>query len=149
MKINIKTTNISLDEPLRIWVEKKLGEMDRFLGSFGSDGLDDPKHKEKVELWVDIGRTSQHHQKGDVFRAEVQMHLPNKSLRAEAIHEDLRVAINIVKEELEIEVKKYKGRRISRARTWARKTKEWVRGSETFLDEQRIKVLNILGIKKK
>lgn len=148
MKINIKTTNISLDEALRVWTETRMGELEKFLGGFGPGDFSEKGFKEKVEVWVEIGKTSKHHLKGDVFRAEAQLHLPKKSLRAEAIHEDLRMAINLVKDELEGEIKKYRGRRIARARGWSRKTKEWLRGSEVFLTEKRLKALKILGIKK-
>ena len=38
----------------------------------------------KGMLWVEIGKTTQHHQKGKVFRAECQMRLPGKSIRSTA-----------------------------------------------------------------
>lgn len=149
MKINIKTTNISLDEALRVWTEQKMNELDKFLGGFGPGDLSEEGLKARVEVWVEIGKISRHHLKGDVFRAEAQMYLPRRSLRAEAIHEDLRTAITLSRDELEREIKKYRGRRIARARGWARKTKEWIRDSEMFLNDQRIKALKILGIKRK
>jgi ribosomal subunit interface protein len=149
MKINIKTTNIGLDEALKVWTETRMVELEKFLGGFGPGDFPEKGLREKVEVWVEIGRTTRHHLKGDVFRAEAQMHLPKKSLRAEAIHEDLRMAINLVKEELESEIRKYRGRRIARARGWSRKTKEWMRESELFLNEKRLKALKILGIGKK
>jgi ribosomal subunit interface protein len=149
MKVNIKTTNISLDEALRVWTETRMGELEKFLGGFGPGDFPEKGLREKVEVWVEIGRTTRHHHKGDVFRAEAQLHLPKKSLRAEAIHEDLRMAIDLVKEELEREIIKYRGRRIARARGWSRKTKEWIRGSELFLNKKRLKALKFLGMGKK
>jgi len=150
MKINIKTTNIKLDEPLKIWVEQKLGELDRFLGSFASDSMAaGVHHREKVELWVEIGRTTHHHLKGEVFKAEAQLYLPNKTLRSEVIHEDLRAAITVVKDELQNAIKEYKGKRIDRARSWARKTKEWIRVSEVVLTRQGEKILEIMGVHNK
>jgi len=149
MKINIKTTNISLDEPLRIWTEEKMNELEKFLGVFGPDDSFDKGLKTKSEVWVEIGKTTKHHLKGDIFRAEAQIYLPNKSIRSEVIHEDLRTAIVLARDELGDEIKKYRGRRIARARGWARKTKEWLRDSEIFLNEKKIKVLKILGINKK
>jgi len=147
MKINIKATNIELDDALRIWVKEKIGELEKFLGVFGSD---DPfiGGKEKVEAWVEIGKTTRHHLKGDVFRAEVQLYLPKKSLRAEAIDMDLRVAINTTKDELQREIKKYKGKRLARARKSARREKESFQISEAFKPRYGDKVLRILRRKK-
>jgi len=123
MKINIKATNIELNDSLRFWVQEKIGELEKFLGVFGSEDLI-AGEKEKVELWVEIGKTTKHHLKGDVFRAEVQLYLPKKSLRAEAINVDLRTAINEAKDELQREIKQYKGKRLDKARKWARMAKE-------------------------
>lgn len=149
MKINIKTTNIKLDEALRIWTEEKMNELEKFLGGFGPGDFSKKGLKAKGETWVEIGKTTRHHLKGDIFRAEAQIYVPHKSLRAEAIHEDLRTAIILVRDGLENEIKKYRGRRIARARGWARKTKEWLRDSETFINQKKIKTLRILGINKK
>ncbi|MCX6738302.1 MAG: HPF/RaiA family ribosome-associated protein [Candidatus Parcubacteria bacterium] len=129
MKVNIKTTNIELDEALVVWVNDRIGELDRILGAFGPESVSTGE-KEKVEAFVEIGKISKHHLKGDVFRAEVQLILPKKSLRAVARDNDLRVAINIAKEEIQGEIKKYKGKRVTRARKWARVLKEKFRTVE-------------------
>lgn len=63
------------------------------------------------EAKIEVGRTTQHHRKGEVFRAEINLPLPGKFLRAEEVSENLHAAINIVKEEIERQVKKYLGRR--------------------------------------
>lgn len=123
MKVNIKTTNIELDEALVVWVNDRIGELDNILGIFGPDDIS-AGEKEKVEAFVEIGKISKHHLKGDVFRAEVQIILPKKSLRAVVRNSDLRTAINIAKEEIQREIKKYKGKRLVRARKWARILKE-------------------------
>jgi ribosomal subunit interface protein len=131
MRINIKATNIKLDEALKIWVEKKIGEIERFLADFGKDLYF--KQKPQLEIWVEIGKTTHHHQKGEVFRAEAQLYLPKKVIRAEAVSTDLRDAINEVKDELQREIKKYKGKRIDRARKWARRVKNWTRAHRVLL----------------
>jgi len=128
MKINIKSTNVELNEALRVHIEEKLGELEKFLGAFGPENLVSGE-KEKIELWVEIGKTTKHHLKGDVFRAEVQFHLPKKSIRAEAINTDLRTAINEAKDELQREIKQYKEKRLGKDRRWARTIKEKFRTS--------------------
>ncbi len=66
------------------------------------------KGKPRVEVWVEIGKTTSHHQKGDIFRAEAQMRFPGKSLRAESKRDDLKLAITEIKDELQRELKQYK-----------------------------------------
>jgi len=152
MKVNIKTTNIELNDALRFWVQEKLGELDKFLGVFGPDDSS-VGEKEKVEIWVEIEKTTRHHLKGDVFRAEAQLRLPKESLRSEAIDTDLRTAVNTVKDELQRDIKRYKGKRLSKARGWARKTKNQFRGPIFFRNQEKNrkkmnKLLRTLGKKK-
>ena len=122
MKVNIKTTNIELDEALVVWVNDRIGELEKILGTFGPEEFS-AGEKEKTEAFVEIGKISKHHLKGDVFRAEVQLSLPKKSLRAVARDSDLRTAINAAKEEIQRGIKKYKRKRLAKARGWARKIK--------------------------
>lgn len=136
MRINIKATNIKLDEALKVWVEKKIGEIEKFLVDFGSRKYF--KEKPNLEIKVEIGKTTRHHLKGEVFRAEVQLCLPKQIIRAEAVSEDLRDAINQVKDELQREVKRYKGKRIARARRWARKVKELTRVHRVLLRKDKL-----------
>ncbi len=136
MKINIKATNIELDEALKVWVEKKIGEIEKFLVDFGSREYF--KEKPNLEINVEIGKTTRHHLKGDVFRAEAQLYLPKQIIRAEAVSDDLRDAICQIKDELQREIKKYKGKRISRARRWARKIKEITRVHRALLRKDRL-----------
>jgi len=136
MRINIKATNIKLDEALKVWVEKKIGEIEKFLVDFGSRKYF--KEKPNLEIKVEIGKTTRHHLKGEVFRAEAQLCLPKQIIRAEAVSEDLRDAINQVKDELQREVKRYKEKRIARARRWARKVKELTRVHRVLLRKDKL-----------
>lgn len=135
MKIVIKTKNLDLNQSLREYINEKINSLERFFkvidnqkdyyGDFFSKG------KPSVEAWVEIEKTTLHHRKGKVFRAEAQIHLPGKSIRAEYISEDLRVAINEIKNELQGELKKYKNKLISQRKRGARSFKK-----ETHLSPQ-------------
>lgn len=148
MKINIKSTNISLNNALRLYIQKKIEEIEKFLGKFGSDDFL-VGGKEKVEAWVEIGKTTRHHLKGDVFRAEIQLYFLKRSLRAEAVDTDLRTAINTAAEEIQREIKRYKKRRISRARKWARKIKENMRTTPIFSSKKSQQLFRVLRRGKK
>ena len=95
MLIKIEPKNIKLDDALVIWVEKKIGSLEKFLKKI------DPA---AVEARVEIGKPSKHHRKGPVWYAEANLKLPRKLLRATS------TAINQVKDELQQQIKKYLGK---------------------------------------
>lgn len=90
------------------------------LDDFTSKKLSEPIQKliQKIDrktdilLEIELAKSTKHHQKGLIWRAEVQMDLPGlKSvLRAEAEAANLQEAIVIVKGEILSEIKKYKER---------------------------------------
>ena len=96
MKIDIKGTNMELTEAIKNYVNEKVGSLEKYYYGI-------------LEARVDVGITSKHHQKGDIFRAEVNLEIPQKGvLRAEAVREDLYIAINEVKDELQRQLKRFK-----------------------------------------
>ena len=117
MKIIIKTKNLKLNQALKNFIEEKINSLEKF-SFFGSPAQIPPlskkerdwegKGKPRVEAWVEIGRTTLHHKKGPVFRAECQMRFPKRSLRSTAEGEDLKSAITEIKDELQRELKEYK-----------------------------------------
>jgi len=104
MKININTKNITLDEPLRIFIEEKIGGLDHLIGN------------DKGQAKIEIGMPSKHHRSGDIFSAEVNLSLGGTLLRATCNHEDLRNAIVDVKDELQAQIKKFKEKRMDLSR---------------------------------
>jgi len=101
MNIDIEATNLELTAPLRQYVEEKIGKLDKLLKPFeGSD----------VRVRVEVARTSRHHHSGEVYRAEGNLYLPGKVLRAEHKADDVRLAVNQVKNKLQREIKKFKGK---------------------------------------
>ncbi len=100
---------MELADDIREYAEEKIGELNKFINYPGEEAKA-IKGKASVEVWVEIGRTTFHHKKGQVFRAEAQLYLPGERLRAESESEDLRTSITDVKDELQRELKKYKGK---------------------------------------
>lgn len=96
MQIDIKGTNLELTEAIKDYINEKVGSIEKFFD-------------QALIARVDVGLTTKHHQKGDIFRAEINLEVPQKGLlRAEAVRDDLYVAINEAKLELERQIKKYK-----------------------------------------
>ena len=99
VRIIIKTTNLELTPALNEYIETKLWSLNKFVDKWDIEGA--------VEAKVEIGKTTKHHQKGDVYRAEVNLALPGQLIRAQREEWDLRIAIDRVKNKLQQEIKKY------------------------------------------
>ena len=98
MNVKIKGTNIELTSYLSKLVEEKIKSIEKLL----------PENPDLI-IEVELEKTTKHHQKGDLFRAEVQVEVPGgKMLRAVSIKEDFRSALTDVKDELQIQIKKHK-----------------------------------------
>ena len=96
MKIEIKGTNLDLTEAIKNYVTEKVNSLEKFFD-------------QALIARVDVGLTTKHHQKGNIFRAEINLEVPQKHLlRAESVKDDLYIAINDAKADLERQLKKYK-----------------------------------------
>lgn len=97
MNFIIKSTNINLDSKLRDYIKERISSCDKYINT------DFP-----ITARIEIERTTDHHIKGKIFRAEVNLKLKNKFLRAEATREDIHLAINEMRDNLKTELKKNK-----------------------------------------
>ena len=96
MKINIFAKNIKLTEALEEFVEMKIGTLQKYL------------RDKNIEARMEIGKPSKHHHSGPVFYAEGNLKVKGKLFRATCNHEDLRLAITQVKDELQMQIQKFK-----------------------------------------
>jgi len=105
MTISISYKNISSDAPLEEFINQKIGGLSRFLkwGQVPFSRGPDP-----IEVRVEVGKPSKHHCSGRVYYAEANMKIGGQLLRATCQHEDLRNAIVDVKNELQVQIKKFK-----------------------------------------
>lgn len=95
--VEIQGLHLELTPAIKAHVEKRLQGLEKFTG-----GID------PCEVSADVGKTSNHHNKGKIFMAEFTMTLPGTTLRAEATEEDLYAAIDTATDNLKRQVKKYK-----------------------------------------
>lgn len=102
MKMHIKATNFTLTPAIDDLITEKIGGLEKYVPQLEEKGV--------LECWVEVGKTTKHHQKGDVFRAEADMRLPGKIIRAEAEKKTLIMAVAEVKDELQKQIKTYKGK---------------------------------------
>ena len=111
MQINIKATNMELTNAVRKYVTDKVGELEKYIQAV--DSTAETGQRSAVVVDVEIGRTSKHHRKGDVYRAEINVSLPGEKhvLRTESEQWDLHVAIDEAKDEMQSRMKKYRSKR--------------------------------------
>ena len=99
MKIIIQAPNLELTPALTEFIEEKIGGLEKFIKKF---------NPEDVLARVDVGRGSRHHRHGKVYHVDVNLLLPHGTIRAAHDDEDVRKAINVVKEKLQREIEKFK-----------------------------------------
>ncbi|MDE2038024.1 MAG: ribosome-associated translation inhibitor RaiA [Patescibacteria group bacterium] len=117
MNINIKATGISLTPAISEYADKRLAKAVKLLGS-------DPAFIADLEL----AKTSAHHQKGDIFRAEIHIVGKGKDLFAAAEDADLYAAIDGMRDEIVREIRASKGKSLSVVRRSGAMVKSMVKG---------------------
>ena len=103
--IKIKTTGIDLTPAIEEYTRAKINSLQKFFPHFS---------KESGELLfeVEIGKTTKHHLKGDVYRAEINFNSDSTHMRSEATKDDLYAAIDEVKDEMSRELRRDKRKAI-------------------------------------
>ena len=118
MRISIKATNIELTDSLREYVNARLESVKKLT----------TVADESLHAAVEIGKTTQHHKQGDVFRAEVNFHIAHQMIRAVAVKDDLYAAIDEMKDELARELATYKDKERTLFNRGAANLKDIIRG---------------------
>jgi len=118
MKNNIKVTDFSLTPSISEYLDKKLAHLDRFVS---------PEQKEEVMCYIELGKTTNHHKTGDLFKAEFTVHIGGKSFRATSEKDDLFSAIDIVNDEMAEELRSYKSKSTSMLKRGGSKLKSLLR----------------------
>ena len=112
MNIIIKGTGFSLTPAIKDYVDQKIGGLEKFLTHVNLSG---------VEARVEVGRITEHHHKGNVYRAEVNLILPGQMLRVEAESDDVYAAIDAVHDELKRQIVSKKEKKLGISRRVARR----------------------------
>lgn len=89
---------MEMTEAIRNYVESKLSKLEPKLERFG----------EAASLEVEVGKTTNHHNKGDVFRCEIHVILPGKTIQVDDVQDDLYQAIVNARDKADREIVEYK-----------------------------------------
>lgn len=117
MQITIKTTDFNLTPDINDYAQKKVLDVEKFLGEATTNTIAD----------VELARTTRHHRQGPVFYAEVNLESDGTLYRATAEGETMFEAIDEMRDEIMREVRKDKEKQQTMVRRGAARVKEWLR----------------------
>lgn len=117
LKKHIKATNIELTPAISDYVDKKVDVLNKFIG-------------EEIDALakIEVGKTTNHHNKGDIFRAEINLTIGKKDYRAVVETSDLYAAIDDMKDEIVAEVSKAKRKHFHLLKKGHQKIKDFLKG---------------------
>lgn len=118
MNIRIKTTNFPLTPSIQEYVDKKFEPLSIFLGDESEVAICD----------VEVGRTTNHHKSGDIYRAEIHITARDTNIYASSQKEDLYSAIDTVKDEAYSKLKTSKDKKVSKVKRGGAKIKNIIKG---------------------
>jgi len=72
MRIQFKSIHCRLTSEMRALVEDKVQTLERYAGKTASP----------VQAWVEVERTTQHHQRGPYYRVEIHLRVDGQALRS-------------------------------------------------------------------
>ena len=129
MQVTVKTTKFSLTPAIAAHLSRKLENIARMLSRIESSAAaKQARGRALITARIELERTTRHHRKGIVFRAEANLDVPGRAmLRAEAQGETLHLAIDRMRDELQREIKKWKERSVTRVREGGRALKRRIR----------------------
>ena len=122
MNIIIKATNMELTDSIREYVYKKFEGVEKFMSHSQEDKV----------LYVDVGKISNHHKSGHIFRAEVSTSWNGRKYYALSEDDDLYGAIDGVWTEIIREFNSKKGKMRTLFKKGALKVKWMMKGIPYF-----------------
>ncbi len=115
-KTSIKATHYDLNPEIENYVDRQIDKFQKLL----------PKDEEII-LDVEVGKLTNHHHLGHIFRAEFNMQYHGKIFRAEETEENLKAAIDLSADDMVRQIRKSKEKRTDLLRKGANKIKGWLK----------------------
>jgi len=115
MKLIIKSKEMEVSDDVKLYIEKKIGKLRRFL-----EGVD----SELIEAVAEFEKISGKHRQGEIYQININLNLPGKFFRFEARGDNLYAMVDEVDNELESEIQKYKAKKETLFKRGARSIKK-------------------------
>jgi len=108
---------MELTEAISDYINKRLEGVKKFA-----------KGNEELVAYIEVGKTTNHHKRGDVFRAEFNVEISGRKFYTVAEEEDLYAAIDEAKEEVTRQIISSKDRRQTLFKRGASSVKKMLKG---------------------
>jgi len=116
MNINIKATNMELTSAISDYVNARLERIQKYVKEGAMSG------------YVEIGKTTNHHKQGDVYKAEFDININGEKFFVAKETDDLYSAIDEAKEEIVRSITHNKDRRQTLFKRGASSVKKMLKG---------------------
>lgn len=117
MAINIKATNMELTSVISDYVNKKIESIQKLVGS-----------SEQHHIYVEIGKTTNHHKQGNHFKAEFDVLIDGEKFFTASEKSDLYKALDDAKDEVVRRIKNSKKRKTTLFKRGATSVKKMIKG---------------------
>lgn len=116
MTVNIKATNMELTPAIEDYVNNKLDRIEKFI-----------KNGE-INVYVEVGRTTNHHKRGDLYKAEFNIEIAGEKFFTDSEKDDLYTAIDDAKEEIVRKILNKKDKKQTMFKRGATSVKKMMKG---------------------
>ena len=124
MKIILKAKNLPLSAELKNFTEKKFSILKKFIDILKTEN---EIGKTLAEVFVEIEKETMHHNKGEIFGVKSRVYLPGREIISRVKSDDLFRAIIKSRDEMKIEIEKYKFKKIDKNRRLQKKIKNEIK----------------------
>ena len=114
--MNIKATNMELTGAIEEKVNDAVSGINKFLNN------------DQAIVRVEVGKTTNHHNKGDVFRAEFDISSGSEKYYASSEGSDLYTAINDAKDQILRKINNHRGKKMTLFKRGAMSVKKRLKG---------------------
>ena len=118
--LTILCKDFDLTEALKIHAQEKLSLLYKFLN----------KTESETSFNLRLGKTTNHHNSGKIYYAEISIHTPEKNFGGKVESDDIYAAIDILKDDMAESISQYKDKSHTLDIKDARKFKESLLVSE-------------------
>jgi putative sigma-54 modulation protein len=108
MKLSIKSKDLELTKPIKAYIIEKINDLSDIIKPFEKDG--------EVFISFEIARITKHHKQGGIFYAEANVDLLGEKIRIEQTEENVRAAIDKLKDVLKRKIRDVKEKNIDQKR---------------------------------
>lgn len=98
--LTILCKDFDLNSAIKSYAEEKMSSLYKFLN----------KDEDETSFNLRIGKTSNHHNQGKIFYAEVTIHTPEKNFGGKVEAEDIYSALDILKDDMATNISHYRDR---------------------------------------